>query len=395
MDKFKKIKIGDKAHIYHQITQDDIKKFVDLTGDDNKLHVDNDFAKNTEFRKPVAHGMLGASFISTLIGTKLPGDGALWFSQNLEFILPVKVGDKLKVSAIVQKKHASSRTIELLTSILNQDNQEVTRGTVKVKIIEDTEIDTRNIKPKKFKNTAVIIGSSGGIGEAVALNLAKNGYDLVLHFHKNKQKAKSLQEKIIKLGKKAYIVSGNIENYDDAEEIAQYSQERLGNIKSLINCSTLPIMPKSFSSLCWDDFEAHLKNQIKGSFNIIRSILPYMEKNNYGKIVQLTTQAIEQPVSGWLPYIASKGALNAFCKALAIEIIPKGIRLNMISPGMTETNLISWIPERAKKLAAAKIPVGNIANPQDIANIAKFLVSGDSDYLVGETIRANGGQTFV
>jgi len=71
MDKFKKIKIGDKAYIYHQITQDDIKKFVDLTGDDNKLHADNDFAKNTEFRKPVAHGMLGASFISTLKGIRL------------------------------------------------------------------------------------------------------------------------------------------------------------------------------------------------------------------------------------------------------------------------------------------------------------------------------------
>jgi len=327
MDKFKKIKIGDKAYIFHQITQDDIKKFVDLTGDDNKLHVDKDYAKNTEFRKPVAHGMLGASFISTLIGTKLPGDGALWFSQNLDFILPVKVGDKLKISAIVEKKHSGSRTIELSTKIVNQDNQEVTKGTVKVKIIEDTAVDSRKTSPIEIKNTALIIGSTGGIGQAIALKLAKNGYDVVLHYYKNNKKAKYLQEKIIQLGQKAYIISGNIENHNEAEEIVHYSHERLGCIKSLINCSTLPIKPNNFTSLCWDDFEVHIKNQIKGSFNIISSILPYMESNNYGKVVQITTQAIEQPVSGWLPYITSKGALNAFCKALAIEIISKGIDL--------------------------------------------------------------------
>ena len=75
---FSSIEVGDYSEIIHEITQDDIDKFVDLTGDDNKLHVDSEFAKKTAFKKPVVHGMLGASFISTIIGTKLPGDGALW-----------------------------------------------------------------------------------------------------------------------------------------------------------------------------------------------------------------------------------------------------------------------------------------------------------------------------
>jgi len=80
MNKFETIKVGDKAELTHTITLSDIEKFVDLTGDDNKLHVDEDYARKTTFKKPVAHGMLGASFISTVIGTKLPGDGALWCS---------------------------------------------------------------------------------------------------------------------------------------------------------------------------------------------------------------------------------------------------------------------------------------------------------------------------
>ena len=104
MKKFESIHVGDKAEITHKITHDDINKFVDLTGDDNKLHIDLDYAKNTSFKKPVAHGMLSATFISTIIGTKLPGDGAFWFSQSFEFLLPVRVGDQITIKAEVTKK---------------------------------------------------------------------------------------------------------------------------------------------------------------------------------------------------------------------------------------------------------------------------------------------------
>ena len=92
MTKFESINIGDNAELTHTMTQSDINQFVKLTGDDNKLHVDEEYASTTSFKKPVAHGMLSASFISTIIGTKLPGDGALWYSQSLEFLQPVRVG---------------------------------------------------------------------------------------------------------------------------------------------------------------------------------------------------------------------------------------------------------------------------------------------------------------
>src|SRR6187431_2389917 len=134
--KYSEINIGDKETLSHKITQKDLEKFVELTGDDNKLHVDAKFASNTSFKKPVVHGMLGASFISTLIGTRLPGDGALWFSQTLEFLLPVRVGDELTVSAEVVKKHDKEQIIELNISIVNQDRQVVTRGVSKVKVVE-------------------------------------------------------------------------------------------------------------------------------------------------------------------------------------------------------------------------------------------------------------------
>ena len=94
------IKTGDTPEIIHKITEEDISKFLILTGNDNKLHLDSKFAGRTEFVKPVVHGMLGASFISTLIATKLPVDGTLWDSQNIEFTRPVRVGDTLRINGV-------------------------------------------------------------------------------------------------------------------------------------------------------------------------------------------------------------------------------------------------------------------------------------------------------
>ena len=167
MNRFDEIKIGQTAEIKRTITAEDIRKFVDLTGDDNRLHTDAGFAARTSFKKPVAHGMLGASFISTIIGTKLPGDGALWFAQNLEFTLPVRVGDTLTIRAEVIKKDDRSRVIELRTDITNQLRQKVTQGVAKVKVIEQEPESIVEPANQHHKKVALVVGGSGGIGAAV------------------------------------------------------------------------------------------------------------------------------------------------------------------------------------------------------------------------------------
>ena len=134
---------------------------------------------------------------------------------------------------------------------------------------------------------------------------------------------------------------------------------------------------------------------IKGAFNLLRSFVPIMEKYSFGKYIAITTIATEKPNSQWLHYLTSKAALSGFIKALAFELAPKGIRLNLVSPGMVDTNLIGDIPEKVKLLNAAQTPLRTLALPEDVANAISFLASDKSNYLTGETIRVNGGQFMI
>ena len=394
MSKYSKINVGDTAQIYHIITHDDIKKFVDLSGDDNRLHIDNEFASKTSFKKPVAHGMIGASFISTIIGTKIPGDGALWNAQSLEFLLPIRIGDKLKIIATVSKKIDRQNSIELQTDIFNQHRQKVTSGIAKVKIIED-EVAS-NDQEVTDEKTILIIGSTGGIGMQTARTLASEGYNLILHYHSNKAQANKLKKELEALtDKRIIVVKADILKESDVNDMVSELSRYFKKISGFVNASTLHFGNIKLENMEWSDISSQIDINIKSNFNIVQNIMPLMQENKYGKIVFMTTQATEQYNSEWLHYITSKSALNGFAKALAAELAPKGIRVNLVSAGMTNTNLISDIPEKLKLITAARTPLRRLAEPQDIANTISYLVSEKSDFLTGETIRVNGGQVMI
>jgi 3-oxoacyl-[acyl-carrier protein] reductase len=197
MKKFNSIKVGQKAELTHTITKSDISQFVQLTGDDNRLHLDEEFSSKTEMRKPVAHGMISASFISTIIGTKIPGDGALWYSQSIEFLAPVRIGDTIHVVSVVTNKIERTNSIELQTEIYNQNKVKVLTGISKVKVIELIE-DTKGDELVEVNRpkVALIIGASGGIGYATSLKLAKSGFRMAVHYNSNREKINNLLSKL-------------------------------------------------------------------------------------------------------------------------------------------------------------------------------------------------------
>ena len=395
MKKYSEINVGDKETLSHTITKSDIEKFVQLTGDDNRLHVDEKFASTTQFKKPVVHGMLGASFISTIIGTKLPGDGALWFSQSLEFLLPVRIGDVLTVTAEVLKKNDKEQIIELKTEIHNQNRQIVTKGIAKVKVIE-TEVAPVEVEKKEdAPKTALVIGGTGGIGKATCIQLAKDGFNVIIHYNKNKTLAEEIKAEVEKHKQKAIIVSADILNDADIKEMISKGIRAFDKIDVLANCAATVIPNIKFQDLVWTDFLQQMEVNIKSTFTIIQAVVPEMIKNGYGKIINIGSLSAEKPNADWSHYITAKSALIGLTKSLAFELAPKGIRINMVTPSLVNTELTADIPEKIKLLTAAQTPLRRLARVRDVAGVISFLASENSDFLAGENIRVNGGQVMI
>jgi 3-oxoacyl-[acyl-carrier protein] reductase len=396
MKKYQDILIGDIETLSHLITREDIGKFVELTGDDNKLHVDEKFASTTHFKKPVVHGMLGASFISTIIGTKIPGDGALWFSQTLEFLLPVRIGDHLTVIAEVIKKNDKEQIIELKTEIYNQNKQIVTKGIAKVKVIEQEVPIESTIGNKETRvKTALVIGGTGGIGSEVCLQLAKDGFNIVLHYHSNLVRATELKKIIEEQNVKCITIKANINIESELKEMITIIKRSFNTIDVLVNAAASNIPNIKFQDLEWPDYLKQLELNIKSVFNIMKFVVELMVNSGGGKIINIGSYSAEKPNNDWSHYITAKSALIGFTKSLAFELAPKGININMVTPSLVNTELTADIPEKFKLLTASQTPLRRLAKASDVAGAISFLASDKANFLAGENIRINGGQIML
>lgn len=393
-DNFHKWNIGDSVKLIRIISSKDVDNFSELTGDTNPLHMDDGYAKKTSFKGRVVHGMLSASFISTIIGTKLPGKGALWISQTLNFRFPARVGDKIAVSAIVKNKSRSQRVLILDILVKNQHKQILISGEAKVKVVELLEQEN---KIEKRKNKAAIItGASNGIGAAIALKLAHEGYPIVINYHNSKEKAEELLHKIKNFGGNSILYQGNVSNSNDVDKMVSLGLKSFGGIDILVNNAGGPVYNKSFNELLWSDIKNHFNTHVKGAYNTCKSIIPIMQEQGYGRIVNITSISIDgTPPAQNYDYLIAKSALSSLTKSLAVEYSHRGITVNNVAPGMTETNLLCNLPEKTKIIKKMQTPLRRLATPNDIANVVSALVSEAGDYITGETIRVCGGQLMI
>lgn len=386
------IKVGDTREFTHQLTTEDIQKFADLSGDYNPLHLKAEFARKTDFHKPMAHGMLSASFISTMIGMHLPGEGSLWLSQSLKFLRQAYVGDTLRIVAKVKQKSESTRVLVLETLVYNQRNEELIAGEAQVRVLK---LSRENESMEKKSKVVLITGAGRGIGAAVARQLAKDGHAVAVNYCKSKDEAFKVVQFIKKEGGKTIAVEGNITKKEDVQKMCDQVNRELGSIDALVSNASAPIVLKSFEEMVWEDFQAHLDVQVKGAFNCMQAVLPGMFKEG-GSVVFIGSIAADNvPPTKQSDYVVSKSALGALARSLAIEYGPQNIRVNVVAPGMTQTDLTAELPQKAKELTRMTTPLRRLGSPEDVASVVSFLMSPAAKHVTGETIRVCGGSVMM
>lgn len=388
---FENIEVGQQAGFTHELTQDDVNLFAALTGDFNPLHVDEGFAKKTQFNKPVVHGMLSASYISTLIGTLLPGSGALWTSQTLDFLLPAFVGDTLSVAAVVLQKSPATRMLVLETKVSNQFGQVLVSGISNVRALEIKVEETFQMNTQ-IPKTILVTGSSRGIGAAIATRLAELGHRVVINYSQQSLTADELVAAVTGRGFNALAVRANVASVPDLLELKRATEEKFGPIEDVVHCAAPTPVPMPLLDLTWEAFQAQVDVQLKGAFNCAKIFLPQMVERKEGSFLFIGSIFSDGvPPTQQSAYVATKAGLTAFARALAVEYGPKGVRSNVIAPGMTQTDMIAKISDKTKMLTKMNTPLRRLAEPSDIAGVAEFLIGPAGRHITGETIRVCGG----
>jgi 3-oxoacyl-[acyl-carrier protein] reductase len=388
---FSEIQVGDSESISKIITESDVRRFVEMTGDDNPLHVNASYAQATAFKDIVVHGMLGASYISTVIGTRLPGTGALWISQNFDFLLPVRLGDELSISCSVLKKFERERLLELETKIVNQYKQTVLTGTGKVKVLTPP-LHKENAEEKSDLRVAVVTGGSGGIGRAISLRLAKDGFAVVIAYRGRVDRANAVVKEIHSNKGRAVAVCTDISTKEGVEFLYKSAVKEFRGVSVLVNNASSTINPKSFELMDWEDIQNQLNTQLKGSFLLCQFCIPKMIERGWGRIVNITSQVVEgEPTPNWTSYAIAKASLAKFSSYLAADLGSNGITVNCVSPGMSETGLIGNISEKVQLMIARQTPTRRLTKPEDVAAAVAYLVSSEASQVTGQTILVNGG----
>jgi 3-oxoacyl-[acyl-carrier protein] reductase len=238
--------------------------------------------------------------------------------------------------------------------------------------------------------TVLITGSSRGIGRAIALQLAAEGYDIVVHCHANRAAAEEVAALVEATGQAARILQFDVADRDSTREILLQDIEEHGAYYGVVNNAGI-IRDNPFPGIEPDEWDAVLRTNLDGFYNVLHPIImPMIQRRTAGRIVSISSMSGVVGNRGQVNYSASKGGLIAASKALAVELAKRKITVNCVVPGIIETEMIAdaALPQDQMRQL---IPMQRLGQVEDVANAVSFLMSDKASYITRQVISVNGG----
>ena len=241
-----------------------------------------------------------------------------------------------------------------------------------------------------MSETVIVTGASRGIGKACALAFGKKGANVIVNYSNSKEKAEEVCEEISKLGGRALPFCADVADRKAVDEMIAFAHSNFGSVSTLVNNAGIAeqIMFCDITEEKWDRMFAV---DVKGVYNCIQAALPDMIHNKSGRIINISSMWGITGASCEVHYSAAKAAVIGMTKALAKELGPSGITVNVIAPGVISTEMNGNISEEIMSELKEETPIGRIGTPEDIAETALFLASPKASFITGEVISVNGG----
>jgi len=243
------------------------------------------------------------------------------------------------------------------------------------------------------KRVALVTGASRGIGRAIAMELAREGADVIVNYAHSDDKAKAVGHEIEKLGRQALVIKADVSRLDEVEVMRKRVLKEFGGVDILVNNAGIHYHLKS-----WDMDEAEWRRvlgvNLDGVFFCSKVFGHEMREKKWGRIINISSVIGFTGTDHEAHYGASKAAVVGLTKSLALELAHFNITVNAIAPGWIETDMTAGTTAEEMKKALELVPLGRIGKPSDIAHVAVFLASEKASYITGQTLHVNGGEAM-
>ncbi|MEX0618127.1 MAG: SDR family oxidoreductase [Pseudohongiellaceae bacterium] len=398
--------VGHTETLTHRVSEAVIDRFEAFSGDNNPLHMNTEYARSKGYSDRVAHGVTSLAWLSALIGTRLPGYGALWRSLRVDWLQPVFAGDEVTLSARVEAVSAEHRMLTLAVSASNQAGITLLRATAEVSVLDEqarvsaSSVSTRPDRSRtagqhtETQETILVLGGSGAIGSAIAEQLAGQGFSIVIGYHANEDKANQACERIAHNKGNARslrvdVAKMSVEDLQNQlDELPAEFQRRAG----LVVAGSSPLLFHAPEQISFEEMETMWRSNVRALWLGYHALRERMTENGWGRVVALGTSAlVGTPPARNAAYVSAKSGLWGLVKSLALEAANDGTTFNMISPNMVETDYVRHVPKRVKMVEASKNPRRRLAQPEDVASLAAYLFSREADFINGCNLPLTGG----
>ena len=239
--------------------------------------------------------------------------------------------------------------------------------------------------------TALVTGSSRGIGRAVAIALAQNGFDIVLHCRSRVEELHAVRDQITAIGRNVRCLQFDIANREQAQTVLLDDVEKHGAYYGVV-CNAGITRDNAFPAISGEDWDAVLHTNLDGFYNVLQPlVMPMIRTRKGGRIVAMSSVSGVMGNRGQVNYSASKAGLIGACKALAVELAKRKITVNCVAPGLIDTDMVT--DERVLEHALQMIPAERVGTPEEVASLVAYLFSDGAAYITRQVISVNGGMT--